>query len=93
MAILSNSRYQFSTIDFLQKDTKGPINPIIFYENDSLTNVSFVLHIYAEKETLHQLSWRYYNRPDFWWAIVEYNPEITDFFNITPGVRLRIPRV
>lgn len=93
MAILSNSRYQLSTIGYLQKKVDGDTTPIIFYTPDELGIVSYTIHTYVERETLHQLSWKYYNRPDFWWVIPEYNPEILDFLNITPGTELRIPRV
>ena len=93
MAINSNSRYQFSAVDFIQKDINGPVKPIVFYSPDELSEVDYVLHVFAEGQTLHQLSWQFYDRPDFWWAIVEYNPEIEDHFNIQPGTYLRIPRV
>lgn len=92
MAIYNGSRYQLSVVDYLQKVENGPITPIVFYAPDDLTNARYTLHTYVQGETLHKLSWQYFGNPATWWAILEYNPEITDFFNITPGTTLRIPR-
>lgn len=92
MTIKNTSRYNFSVVDYLSKGKKVEATPIVFYVPDDLTNVSFKYYEY-KGETLSELSWRYFNRPDMWWAIVEYNPEIKDFFNITPGTRIRIPNV
>ena len=93
MAVSSSSRYQLSTVGYLQKTADGDTTPILFYIPDELGIVSYLTHTYVERETLHMLSWKYYNRPDFWWVIPEYNPEIKDFLNIEPGTQLRIPRV
>lgn len=92
MAIQSGSRYQLSVVDYIQKVEDGPISAIVFYAADDLTNVRYNLHTYVEGETLHKLSWLYYGTPSLWWAILEYNPEITDFFNIAPGTVIRIPQ-
>lgn len=92
MAIKNTSRYVFSVVDYLTTDSREEATPIVFYVPDELNDVSFSTHTYAG-ETLSQLSWTYFNRPDMWWAIVEYNPEITDFFNIRPGRKIRIPNV
>jgi hypothetical protein len=91
MAIVSGSRYENSIVDYFKKEENGNTYPIVFYSFDSLTNVSFSLHTFIEGETLQGLSNQYYNRPDLWWAIAEYNPEITDFINIPAGTELRIP--
>jgi nucleoid-associated protein YgaU len=92
MAIKLTSRYNYSKVDYFRKTDKTSATPIVFYSSDDLSQASFLYHTYAG-ESLHQLSWRYYNRPDLWWAIVEYNPEITDFFNIRPGRKIRVPVV
>jgi hypothetical protein len=91
MAIVSGSRYENSIVDYFKKEENGNTYPIVFYSFDSLTNVSFSLHTFIEGETLQGLSNQYYNRPDLWWAIAEYNPEITDLINIPAGTELRIP--
>lgn len=93
MPILTGSRYENSTVDFFTKKEYGTSYPVVFYTPDSLVNISFLNHVVTEGETLHGLSQVYFSRPDLWWAIVEYNPEIVDFINITPGTVIRIPSV
>jgi hypothetical protein len=93
MAIFSGSRYSDSVVDFFTKNEYGVATPIVIYKFDSLDSVSFFTHIYNDKETLHALSQRYFRRPDLWWTIAEYNPEIVDFTNIKAGTLMRIPRV
>ena len=93
MAIFANSRYSNALVDYFSKEEYGVATPIVFYSQDSLENISFFLHRYNSNETLHGLSQRYFRRPDLWWTIAEYNPEITDIFNIPAGTMIRIPSV
>lgn len=93
MAINQGSRYEKSTVDYLSKVPYGAAKPIVFYKFDTLKSISFIYHTYTTGETLYGLSNRYFKRPDLWWAIVEYNPEINDFYNIDPGTVMRIPNV
>lgn len=91
--IYASSRYYNSTVDFISFARNSDIYPFIIYQPDVLVNISYKVHVVIEGERLDQLSFRYFNRPDMWWAIVEYNPEIRDFFNIPAGTLLRIPNV
>lgn len=93
MAITSGSRYEKSIVDFFHKKENGATYPIILYSFDDLTNISFFYHIYRTGETLHSLSQKYLRTPSMWWAIAEYNPEVTDVLHITDGTLLRIPSV
>lgn len=93
MAIFANSRYSTSVVDYFTKEEYGVVNPIVFYSSDSLESISYYTHRYNQGETLHALSQRYFKRPDLWWTIAEYNPEITDIFNIPSGTLIRIPNV
>lgn len=93
MPIFSGSRYSDSVVDYFTKEEYGTATPIVIYRFDSLQSVSFFTHVFSDGETLHALSQRYFRRPDLWWAIAEYNPEIVDFTNIPTGTTIRIPRV
>lgn len=93
MAIYNGSRYQYSNIDYVKTNDIDPALPIVFYEFTVFGTMSYQLHTYVQGERLDQISFRYYKRPDFWWAILEANPQITDPTSITPGTSIRIPRV
>ena len=93
MAIYNGSRYQYSNIDYVQTNSANPALPIVFYQFSVFGTVSYQLHSYIQGECLDQLSFKYYKRPDFWWAILEANPQIADPTNISPGTSIRIPHV
>jgi len=93
MPIYSGSRYETSLVDYFRKNEGGETYPVIFYEFDELTETSFSIHTYVKGETLQGLSMQFYRRPDLWWVIAEYNPELTDFVNIPSGTEIRIPNV
>jgi hypothetical protein len=93
MPIYSGSRYQNSLVDYFSKIEYGTATPIVFYTPNPLTNVSFFMHRYTKGESLIALSQKFFKRPDLWWTIVEYNPEIADFMSIPDGTEIRIPSV
>jgi hypothetical protein len=88
-----SSRYYSAVIDYITLYDGGDVKPIVFYEFDQISNKSYSVHVCVYGDRLDQLSYKYFNRPDMWWAIIEYNPEIRDFFNLLPGTYLRIPNV
>lgn len=91
--IYQNSRYYNQLIDYISFTPEGDSFPIVFYEFDNQSTLSWWEHMYAEGERLDQIANLYYQRPEFWWIIPEYNPQIVDFLNIPAGTILRIPRV
>jgi len=86
-----NSRYYYSDIDYIQLVENGDNKAIVFYEFDDIGTIQFTYHIYTEGERLDEIAAAYYQRPGLWWVIPEYNPEISDFLNIAPGTKLRMP--
>jgi phage tail protein X len=93
VSIFAGSRYEYSTIDFFSVIAGESENPTVFYEFDDLGLTSYQNHRYLSGERLDQLAYRYYSRPEMWWIIAEYNPQIDDHENIPNGTILRIPSV
>lgn len=93
MSIFQGSRYEYSTVDFISTETNGDSYPVVFYEFSNLGFISYTEHAYVQGERLDELSYKYYQRSGYWWWILEYNPNISDPFNIEPGTVLRIPNV
>jgi nucleoid-associated protein YgaU len=93
MTIYKGSRYEYSTIDYVSIDEAGASNPIVFYQFSDLGLISFYQHTYVNGERLDGIANKYYKNSEYWWIIPEFNPEIKDFTNITPGTVLRVPRV
>jgi hypothetical protein len=93
MAIYRGSRYEYSTVDFFSTTVDGDEKAVVFYDFSNLGYVKYWNHQYIQGERLDQIAYKYYQKPEYWWIIPEYNPEITDLNNITPGTILRIPNV
>lgn len=93
MSIYKGSRYEYSTIDFFKTKVDGNNNPVVFYSFSTLGLTQYWEHTYVEGETLESIAYKYYKRPELWWYIPEYNPELTDFLNIKAGTSLRVPNV
>jgi len=93
MTIYLGSRYEYATIDFFATKSGGDENPTVFYSVSNLGKVTYWTHTYKTGERLDQISNKYYNKPELWWLIAEYNPEVKDFMNIPANTKLRIPRV
>ena len=91
--IYASSRYHNQVIDYIQIKPGGNITPNVFYQFDDLYNKTFTLYAFKQGDKLYQLSYRFFGRPDMWWAIAEMNPEVQDFTRIQPGTLLRIPSV
>jgi len=93
MAIFKGSRYEYSTVDYFSVTTDGPENPVVFYQFSTLGLVRYWVHEYVKGERLDQIAAKYYGKPEFWWIIPEYNPELEDITDIPAGTQLRIPNV
>jgi hypothetical protein len=91
--IYTSSRYYNQTVDYISLEEGGDVRPIVFYQFDDLHDKNYGIYTFAQGDRLDRLSFQFFNRPDMWWAIAEYNPEIQDIFNIKPGTLLRIPNV
>jgi hypothetical protein len=93
MSIKKGSRYEYSTVDFLSVKVDDSLSPVVFYEFPGTVEISYYEHEYVDGERLDQISTQYYNKPDLWWLIADYNPQILDILNIPTGAILKVPRV
>lgn len=93
MTIYKGSRYEYSTVDYISVEEEGSENPVVLYKFSDLGLVRYWEHEYVEGERLDQIAFKYYKKPEYWWIIPEFNPELEDFTNIAPGTKLRIPNV
>jgi len=93
MAIFKGSRYEYSTVDYFSTTPDGAENPVVFYQFSPLGLVRYWVHEYVKGERLDQIAAKYYGKPEFWWIIPEYNPELEDITDIPAGTQLRIPNV
>ena len=79
----------------------GPLVDVVDYKNDVTrktvyrkwpTSVtSFSIYVWQDGDRLDLVANRFYNRPEVWWQIMDYNPEIVDPTSIQPGTEIRLP--
>jgi hypothetical protein len=92
MAIFKGSRYYYSEIEYLSLNENEASNPVVWYQFPSGGLSTFTIHVVVEGERLDEISYKYYERPSFWWKILESNPHVTDIMNIPAGTILRVPQ-
>ena len=51
----------------------------------------YFIYEWVEGDRLDNLSNRFLGAPEYWWQILDINPEINDPFSVTPGTQIRIP--
>lgn len=93
MSIYKGSRYEYSTVDYFTTKRDGSEKPYVMYQFSNLGLTNYWEHVYRSGERLEQIAFKYYSRPEYWWIIPEYNPNIPNINNITPGTVLKIPNV
>lgn len=54
-------------------------------------SVQYFVYEWVEGDRLDIVANRFLGDSEFWWQILDINPEINDPFAITPGTQLRIP--
>jgi hypothetical protein len=82
-------------------------NGAIFKAHDARTNVyyanvrrrfpllssKFFHYSWVENDRIDAVAYSLLGDPQFWWMIMDFNPEVIDPFNIPVGTVLRIPYV
>jgi hypothetical protein len=96
MSISRLSRYYDGPIAQLPAKTEAGIyNIAVFRKFPESQTARYVDHSWEEGDSLANLA---YNSgilytSEYWWKIMDLNPEITDPFSIEPGTIIRIPHV
>jgi hypothetical protein len=94
MAISSTSRYYNATVDYIQLEEGANQNPVVFYNFTDFGKLSAKTYVYEGTGTrLDQIAMEQYNKPQLWYLIAEFNPQIKDPMNIAPGTEILIPNV
>ena len=88
MAVFENSRYVQSPL-YVRGDSETPTLKIRDRHNFDLENAT--IHTWSAEDTLDGIAYKYYEEPDFRWAILDANPKYRTEFDIKVGDTLYIP--
>ena len=90
MAIFLDSRYADGVI-FKAWDARKNQYQITVFRNWPTYSTRFFLYEWNTTDRLDNISNKFLGNPDYWWKIMDINPEIADPFSISPGTQIRIP--
>ena len=89
--IFSDSRYANA---FITKNYNYTRNVTAIVANRVFPNSmsNFTLYIWSEKDRIDLIAYRFLGNSEYWWKIMDYNPEYADPMDIPVGSYIRIPR-
>lgn len=96
MSIGRLSRYYDGPIAQLKSAEDSTVYNITVYRKfPGDTSIRYTEHVWEDGDTLAALAYHSnaLNTSEYWWKIMDINPEITDPFTIEPGTIIRIPYV
>jgi len=64
---------------------------IMLLRNWPVYSANFYTYEWKQGDRLDNLANKYLGNSQFWWKIMDINPEIVDPFNMEPGTLIRIP--
>lgn len=88
--IYSDSRYRFGNFFKAYNANSNAHHRTVMRNFPTLTS-GFFYYYWSEGDRLDSLAYQFLGHPEFWWKIMDFNPEIIDPFNIEVGTPLRMP--
>jgi hypothetical protein len=88
--IFTDSRYA-SGILTKSYDARKQSYGITVFRQFTEDSSSFFYYTWTQKDRIDLVAAELLNDPNLWWLIMDYNPEISNPFNIPLGTVLRIP--
>lgn len=88
--IFLDSRYADGNLFKAQdsRNRKYQVSVFRIYPSD-ITN--YFLYDWVETDRIDNVANKFLGSPNLWWRIMDFNPDIIDPFNISPGTQIRIP--
>lgn len=88
--ISSNSRYATDTVARVTDDN-GITRSTIVRASPVAQVAEFTYYRVVDGDTIQAIANVALNDPTQWWKIADINPEIMQWYDLTPGVVIRIP--
>lgn len=87
------SRYYEGKLAQIYNENTKQYDIAVFKSEAEEISASFINYTWKYGDSLAVLSYKYLGIAEYWWKIMEINPEITDPFSIEPGTVIRVPYV
>jgi hypothetical protein len=90
--IYADSRYAKGLITKVQ-DPRNDVYRLAVYRKFPTARAQFYWYTWVQGDRIDIVASELLGSPNFWWKIMDFNPEIIDPFSIPVGTILRIPSV
>jgi hypothetical protein len=88
--IYTDSRYADGTL-VRALDARKNVYSLAVLRNTQPSSSEFYYYTWTVRDRMDLVAHRFLGNVDLWWKIMDFNPEIGNAFDITPGTVLRIP--
>jgi hypothetical protein len=90
--IYTDSRYANGKA-FRANDARTSNYSIAVLRRFPIQQSEFFNYVWVERDRMDIVAQEFLGSPNFWWMIMDFNPEILDPFDIPVGTLIRIPNV
>lgn len=91
MTIFIGSRYENEApFSFADPDT-GQVKETVLSTREGNASTSFRYHLWSETDRVDRIARNYLADAEYWWYVMDANPEILSPLDIMPGDVIRIP--
>lgn len=88
--IFADSRYA-SGVVVKSYDARKPAYSVTLFRQFPTSTAEFYYYTWTQRDRIDLLAYELFGDPNLWWTIMDYNPEISNPFDIPIGTVLRIP--
>jgi prophage DNA circulation protein len=90
--IYTDSRYATGTI-YKAHDSRKNVYSAAVARRFPIQSTKFYHYNWVENDRIDAIAHEFLGASEFWWTIMDFNPEINDPFDIPVGTTIRIPYV
>lgn len=88
--IFTTSRYNDGPLVDIEDYRESEVRKTVYRKWP--TSVSdFSVYVWQDGDRMDLIALKFYGRPEVWWQIMDYNPEIVDPTSIQTGTEIRLP--
>ncbi len=89
--IVRTSRYYDGELSQVYNEKTKSYDINVYRTFPKEVNTQYTAYTWKYGDSLGNLGYTYQSIPEYWWKILEINPDITDPFSIIPGQEIRVP--
>jgi hypothetical protein len=93
MSIYYDSRYAEGMAPFKAQDSRTQKYEATVFRSFPHQSGKYFYYVWLDNDRIDTVAYKLTGDVEFWWRIMDFNPEIIDPYNIPANTLLRIPNV